>query len=151
MAKHDSILRNKNYSKNKITLAKLKPKYLVNFSFPGQQDFLRRYGTTLPNSLIVRRRTFSPLQHSSLTRAKIWCQHIPPNFGVKCPFYFEINLCQDYVAELSFHLLQSRFPCWWRTKISSLPLTPHLLIRTTGICRFIFHLFTHMPLDQTQE
>ena len=31
-------LRNKNYSKNKITLAKPKPKYLVNFLFFGQQD-----------------------------------------------------------------------------------------------------------------
>ena len=36
--KTDSFLRNKNYSKNKITLAKPKTKYLVNFLFFGQQN-----------------------------------------------------------------------------------------------------------------
>ena len=70
---------------------------------------------------------------------------MPPNFGVKCPFYFEINLCHDYAAERSFHLLPSYFPCGWQTKISSLPLTFHLLNHTTGICRCTFRLFTHTP------
>ena len=86
-----------------ITLAKPKPKYLVNLLFLGQQDFQPWHTTTSPNPPIVRCRTISPLQHSSSTRAKIWCQHMPPNFGVKCPFYFEINPCHDYAAERSSH------------------------------------------------
>ena len=102
-----------------------------------------------PNQSIVRLRTFPPLQHSSLTRAKIWCQHMPPNFGVKTSFYFEINLCHDYYTERSFHSLLSRFPCGWRTKISSLPLTFHFLTHTTGICRFIC-LFTCTPLIKSR-
>ena len=28
---------------------------------------------------------------------------MPPNFGVKYPFYFEINPCHDYAAERSSH------------------------------------------------
>ena len=77
----------KNYSKNKIIIAKPKSKYLVNLLFFGQQYFQPWHTTTSPNPPIVRRRTFSPFQHSSLTRAKIWCQHMPPNFGVKYPLF----------------------------------------------------------------
>ena len=57
----------KNYFKNKITFAEPKSKYLVNSSLSGQQDLW-------PWHTIVQRKTFSPLQHYSLTRAKIWCQ-----------------------------------------------------------------------------
>jgi len=41
----------------------------VNKTFSGDI-----YTTTPPNPAIVRCRTFSPLQHSSLTCVKIWCQ-----------------------------------------------------------------------------
>ena len=145
MVKHDSILENKTNSKTRYLLPNRSQNIWSTLPSFGQQDFHWRCTITLPNPPSTLDRTFSPLQHSSLTRVKIRCQHMSPNFGVKCPFYFEINLCHDYAAERSLHLLPSRFPCGRRTKISSLPLTFHYLNHTTGICRFIFRLFTHTP------
>ena len=88
---------------------------------------------------------------SFATRLLDMCQnlvstHAPQFRSKKCHFYFEIKPGHDYAAERSIHLLPSRFPCGWQTKISSLPSTFLLPIRTTGICRFIFRLFTRTPL-----
>ena len=72
--------------------------------------------------------------------------HAPQFRSKNVLFTLKLNLCHNYAAERSFHLLQLRFPCGWRVKISPLPSTLHLLVRTTGICRFTFRLFTpHVP------
>ena len=47
--------------------------------------------------------------------------HAPQFRSKNVLFTFKLNLCHDYAAERSFHLLQLRFPCGWRVKISSLP------------------------------
>ena len=140
MAKHDSILRNKNHSKNKITFAKPKPKYLVNFLHFGQQDLWPWHTIIFPDPPIVQRRTLSPSQHASLTRVKIWCQHMPPNFEVKCPFYFEINLCHDYAAERSSHLcrLASRAGGEQKSHLCPSPFTSLSTQRESADSPFVF-------------
>ena len=148
MTKHDSIL--KNYSKNKITLAKPKPKYL------GQPPLPRsaRSSTVAHDHLSKSTDRTTQNLFSFATLFLDTCQNLvsthAPQFQSKMSFYFEINLCHDYAAECSFHLLSSRFPCGWWTKISSLPSTFHLLIHTTGICRFTFRLFTRTPLIKSR-
>ena len=92
MAKHDPNLENKTTSKIRYLLPNRSQNIRSTLPFSGQQDFHRLCTITLPNPPFALDKNFSPLQHSSLTRVKIWSQHMPPNFEVKCPFYFEINL-----------------------------------------------------------
>ena len=110
MEKHDSNLENKTNSKTRYLLPNRSQNIWSALPSFGQQDFHWRCTITLPNPPSALDRTLSPLQYSSLIHVKIRCQHMHPNFGVKCPFYFEINPCHDYAVERSSHyfLLASR-------------------------------------------
>ena len=110
-------LRNKNYSKNKITLAKPKPKYLVNFLFFGQQDLWSWHTISSPHPPIVWCRTFSPLHHSSLTRAKIRCQQVCftylalQSLSLICASARSTWLCRELILLLVCVCL-NRLVCW---------------------------------------
>ena len=147
MAKHDSILENKTNSKTRFLLPNRSQNIWSTLPSSGQQDLHWWCTITHPNPPFALDRTFSPLQHSSLTRVKMWCQHMPPNFGVKCHFYFEINHCHDYAVERSSHHFHLASRAGGEPKSPLYPSPFTFPFHTTGIYRLIFRLFTHTLLS----
>ena len=124
--KADSILRNKNYSKNKITLAKPKLKYLVNFFLFGLQDFLPWHTITPLNPSIVRAQDlFSFATFFLDTYQNLVSTHAPQFRSRNVLFTLKLNLVMITLPNGSFTYcrLASRAGGKWKSLLCPQPFT----------------------------